>query len=127
YRATKQIDKLEAAACVGDPLFDVTAPDGVRHRVWKATGAGAQAVVDAFAKVPALYIADGHHRAASAARAREALTGKSSEADWFIAVAFPDNQMQILPYNRLVKDLAGQSPEALLAAISALAPVTPGA
>ena len=124
YRASRQIDRLEAAACAGAPVFDLTAPDGVQHRVWKAGGAGAQAVVDAFAKVPMLYIADGHHRAASAARARQEL--RSPEADWFIAVAFPDNQMQILPYNRLVKDLAGRSPEAFLEALSARAPVTPG-
>lgn len=124
YRASKQIDRLEAAACAGAPVFDLTAPDGVQHRVWKAGGAGAQAVVDAFAKVPVLYIADGHHRAASAARARQEL--RSPEADWFIAVAFPDNQMQILPYNRLVKDLAGRSPEAFLEALSARAPVTAG-
>lgn len=126
YKASKQIDRLEAAACACDPMFDVTAPDGVRHQVWKATGAGAQAVVDAFAKVPALYIADGHHRAASAARAREALAGRSTEAEWFIAVAFPDNQMKILSYNRVVKDLAGQSPGAFLEALSKVAPVSPG-
>jgi len=126
YRASKQIDRLEAAACAGEPLFDLTAPDGVRHRIWKVTGGGAQAVVDAFAKVPALYIADGHHRAASAARAREALAGKSAEAEWFIAVAFPDNQMNILPYNRVVKDLKGQTPAAFLEALSGVAPVTKG-
>lgn len=124
YRASKQIDRLEAAACTGEPVFDLTAPDGVQHRIWKAGGAGAQAVVDAFARVPVLYIADGHHRAASAARAREALG--APEADWFIAVAFPDNQMQILPYNRVVKDLAGRSPEAFLEALSSRAAVSPG-
>ena len=124
YRASKQIDRLEAAACAGEPVFDLTAPDGVRHQIWKATGAGAQAVVDAFAKVPALYIADGHHRAASAARARHDL--RAPEADWFIAVAFPDNQMQILPYNRIVKDLGGRSPEAFLEALISRVPVTAG-
>ena len=133
YRASKQIDRLEAAACAGEPLFDLTAPDGVQHRVWKAGGAGAQAVVDAFAKVPALYIADGHHRAASAARARHDLRARGTaeppnrpEADWFIAVAFPDNQMQILPYNRTVKDLAGRSAAEFLDALSSRAPVSPG-
>jgi len=126
YRATAAIDRLEAAACTGQPLFDVTAPDGVRHMVWKASGAGAQAVVDAFAKVPALYIADGHHRAASAARARQSLAGRSGEADWFIAVAFPDNQMQILPYNRVVRDLAGYTPEKLLDALAGRIAVSAG-
>jgi uncharacterized protein (DUF1015 family) len=124
YHARPDIDRLEAAACAGAPLFDVTAPDGVRHQIWKVTASGAQAVVDAFRKLPALYIADGHHRAASAARARAAVG--TPEADWFIAVAFPDNQMQILPYNRIVKDLAGRTPEAFLEALSAVAPVSPG-
>jgi uncharacterized protein (DUF1015 family) len=124
YHASPDIDRLQAAACAGAPLFDVTAPDGVRHRVWKASGAGAQAVVDAFRRVPALYIADGHHRAASAARARTALGG--GEADWFIAVAFPDNQMQILPYNRVVKDLAGSTPEKFLDALSGRVALTAG-
>ena len=134
YHASAAIDRLEAAACAGQPLFDVTAADGVRHMVWKASGAGAQAVVDAFAKVPALYIADGHHRAASAARAREALRTRGSaerpnqtpEASWFIAVAFPDNQMQILPYNRVVKDLAGYTPEKFLDALSGRVAVSGG-
>jgi len=125
YRATAAIDRLEKAACAGAPLFDITAPDGVRHLVWKAAGAGAQAVVDAFAKVPALYIADGHHRAASAARARQA-AGRSGEAGWFIAVAFPDNQMQILPYNRIVKDLAGYTPETFLEALAGRVAVSGG-
>jgi uncharacterized protein (DUF1015 family) len=124
YQATPQIDRLAGAACAGDPLFDVMAEDGVRHKVWKASGGGAQAVVDAFAKVPALYIADGHHRAASAWRARQALRG--GEADWFIAVAFPHNQMQILPYNRVVRDLAGHTPERFLEAVSSRTAVTPG-
>ena len=135
YRAHAAIDRLEAAACSAEPLFDVTAPDGVRHRIWKASGGGAQAVVDAFAKVPALYIADGHHRAASAARARTQLrtlapsNGEPSnrESDWFIAVAFPDNQMNILPYHRVVKDLAGFiSPEEFLEKLSLRVGVTSG-
>jgi uncharacterized protein (DUF1015 family) len=125
YHASSAIDRLEREICAGAPLFDITAPDGVRHMVWKADGAGAQAVVDAFADVPALYIADGHHRAASASRARAEL--KTSEAGWFIAVAFPGNQMQILPYNRVVKDLAGyNSPEAFLETLSSRAGVTSG-
>jgi uncharacterized protein (DUF1015 family) len=125
YHASSAIDRLEREICAGPPLFDITAPDGVRHMVWKANGAGAQAVVDAFADVPALYIADGHHRAASASRARAEL--KTSEAGWFIAVAFPGNQMQILPYNRVVKDLAGyNSPEAFLETLSSRAGVTSG-
>ena len=72
--------------------------------------------MEAFAQVPALYIADGHHRAASAARARAELRQRGrrrATPSTFIAVAFPDNQMQILPYNRTVKDLAGRTPAAV--------------
>jgi uncharacterized protein (DUF1015 family) len=82
-------------------------------------------LVDAFGRVPALYIADGHHRAASAARARAET--RTREADTFIAVAFPANQVHILPYNRTVKDLAGQTPDHFLAALRARVPVRDGA
>jgi uncharacterized protein (DUF1015 family) len=77
-------------------------------------------LVVAFDAVPALYIADGHHRAASAARARRQLAGASGargDWDWFLAVAFPDVQLQILPYNRVVKDLAGMTPDTFITAL----------
>jgi uncharacterized protein (DUF1015 family) len=86
--------------------------------------------VRAFARIPALYIADGHHRAASAARARAEIAkrtgGTSEEADTFIAVAFPGNQVQILPYHRTVKDLGGRTPEQFLAAVRERFTVTDG-
>ena len=82
--------------------------------------------------MPALYIADGHHRAASASRAAATLGGQGgrvSDASRFIAVAFPDDQVHILPYNRIVRDLAGLTPEAVIAAVRAggvgVAPGTP--
>ena len=85
--------------------------------------------MDAFAGVPALYIADGHHRAASAARARTELRdrGNVGDADTFIAVAFPDNEVKILPYNRVVKDLAGRTPAQFLTALRHRLPVRDGA
>jgi uncharacterized protein (DUF1015 family) len=130
YPASADVDGLARKASSGAPLFDFTAPDGVQHAIWRVDTAGTRALVDAFARIPALYIADGHHRAASAARARAELgAGAGSgpcEANTFIAVAFPDNQMQILPYNRTVKDLAGRSPEQFLAAMRELFPVTEG-
>ena len=90
------------------PLFDFTAPDGVRHTIWTVPCAMTDAIVEAFEPIPPLYIADGHHRAASAARTRRALDGRGAgEHDRVLAVAFPDKQMQILPYNRVVKDLNG--------------------
>jgi uncharacterized protein (DUF1015 family) len=124
YRGSEVIDRLARAITADAPLYDFRADDGVHHTIWKVKGGQANELVDAFAGIPALYIADGHHRAASAARAR-AETG-SPEADTFIAVAFPSNQMHILPYNRTVKDLAGQTPDAFLEALRAKVPVREG-
>jgi uncharacterized protein (DUF1015 family) len=128
YRSTDDIDRCARAVTADAPLYDFRADDGVHHTVWKAGAAEAACLVDAFKSVPALYIADGHHRAASAARARAEMRnrGRSNDADAFIAVAFPQNQMQILPYNRTVKDLAGQKPEQLLTALRAHLPVRDG-
>ena len=122
YHASAAVDAVAAKVAKTAPLYDLVAPDGITHTIWKVTGDDLQAVVAAFAALPALYIADGHHRAASAARVRKTLApavGRDGvvEADWFLAVAFPDNQTQVLPYNRTVKDLAGLTPEAFLAAV----------
>jgi uncharacterized protein (DUF1015 family) len=114
YRASKRVDDIVARVVTAPPLFDITAADGVRHQIWQVPSNDNQAVVDAFAKIDALYIADGHHRAASAARTRRTLAAKGAgEHDRVLAVAFPDNQMQVLPYNRVVKDLNGMSADAL--------------
>jgi uncharacterized protein (DUF1015 family) len=131
YPQRASVDNATARVTSGEPLYDFTAPDGVRHTVWRAGLDHTQAIVEAFAAVPALYIADGHHRAASAARARGELRSRAGGvaeggADTFIAVAFPGNQVQILPYNRVVKDLAGQTPAQLLEAIRRRFPVTDG-
>jgi uncharacterized protein (DUF1015 family) len=122
YKSLAAIDDAAAVVTKGAPLYDVTAPDGVRHRLWKAEPDAAAALVRGFEQLPALYIADGHHRAASAARARAELRaagGRTADADRFIAVAFPDSAMQILPYHRTVKDLAGHTAESLIGAIRA--------
>ena len=128
YRASEPIDRLSRAVTADAPLYDFRADDGVHHTIWRVKGQEATALVDAFAHVPALYIADGHHRAASAGRARAEMRarGDSREADTFIAVAFPSNQMRILPYNRVVKDLAGRTPDQFLAALGARLPVRDG-
>ena len=125
YRASSAITAVAERVLGGDPLYDFTAPDGVEHAAWRVTGPDAAALVDAFAALPALYIADGHHRVASAARAREALAGAGSSSR-VVAVAFPDDQVQILAYNRTVKDLAGQTPGDFLAALSSRMPVSDG-
>jgi uncharacterized protein (DUF1015 family) len=127
YPAVEAIDAVSARVSIGQPLFDFTAADGVRHTIWKVAGADADELTRLFAKVPKLYIADGHHRAASASRARKALSnGTAGEYDWFLAVAFPHDQMQVLPYNRVVKDLNGKRPGELLEALGATHSVTPG-
>ncbi len=131
YRRRAAIDDLVAAVRTGAPLFDFEAPDGVRHTVWRASAGQTADLVDGFAAVPALYIADGHHRAASAARARRELAGRGADGagpaarDHFVAVAFPDRETRILPYNRTVSDLAGAGPEEFLAAVAARLPVAP--
>jgi uncharacterized protein (DUF1015 family) len=131
YQASATVDAVAARVAATAPLYDLVAPDGVAHTIWKVTGADLQQVLAGFGALPALYIADGHHRAASAARARKSLTpvvGTDGvvEADWFLAVAFPDNQTQVLPYNRTIKDLAGHSAESFLAAVAAVFPVRKG-
>ena len=122
YRASAAIDKIAARASAGPPLFDITAPDGVRHMVWRVGGADRDALVALVSALPALYVADGHHRAASAARARAELaaaSGRTDDAASFMAVAFPDRDVRIEAYNRTVKDLAGLTPDALLSALAA--------
>ena len=121
YRDDAGIDALVAEAQKDAPLYDFTAPDGIGHTVWRVAGGGD--FVEAFGKVPCSYVADGHHRTASAARvgrerreANPAHTG-DEEYNWFLAVLFPASQLQILPYNRAVKDLNGRSKEEFLAAV----------
>ncbi|HET7218112.1 MAG TPA: DUF1015 family protein [Vicinamibacterales bacterium] len=131
YNATAAVDDLARRVTAAAPLYDFSAADGVQHTVWRAGADDTRALVGAFAGIPALYIADGHHRAASAARARAELRSRNAsdaaEAGTFIAVAFPHNQMQILPYNRTVKDLAGRTPEQFLTALRERFPVGTGA
>lgn len=111
YRRRPEIDQQVAAAMVGEPLFDLTAGDGVRHTIWRLSET--DALVRSFASVPLLYIADGHHRAASASRARAELKQQSfahtgeEDYNYFLTVIFPDSQVQILAYNRTVHDLNG--------------------
>jgi uncharacterized protein (DUF1015 family) len=127
YRAQPAVGEVTQRAAAGAPLYDFTAADGVQHTVWRVGAADTTALVEAFGRIPALYIADGHHRAASAARAREELRGRpggTPEAGTFIAVAFPDDQVQILPYNRTVKDLPNHSSSKFLKGLRDRFPVT---
>jgi len=126
YRAQAEVNDIARRAMSGAPLLDVEAVDGVRHTIWRVAGADRDALVAAFARIPSLYIADGHHRAASAARARDEMRrrglpgtslGDGADASTFLAVAFPHDEVQILPYNRVVKDLGGLSPDDFLKAL----------
>lgn len=118
YRARHEIDSMVNEAIRAQALYDFTADDGIQHTVWRVPDP--TRFVQAFGAIPALYIADGHHRAASASRARAELQGRSfghtgdEEYNFFLAVMFPDNQLQILPYNRTVRDLQGLSDEEFL-------------
>jgi len=125
YRGRPDIDELVAGiVSASPPLYDFTAPDGVRHTVWAAPDACALA--RAFGAVPHCYVADGHHRSASAWRAGKELRAKNpthrgdEEYNWFLAVLFPADQLRILPYNRLVRDLKGQAPEDVLGRLGRL-------
>jgi uncharacterized protein (DUF1015 family) len=128
YRSEVAIDDLVARVTGEWPLFGFTAADGVQHAIWRVSDELTPTLVAAFGSVPALYIADGHHRAASAARARRHFGAGSQAGEWdtFLAVAFPDAQMQILPYNRVVRDLGGHTAESLLDALRERLTVTAG-
>ena len=122
YRDRPEISSLIADALSGNPpLYDFVANDNIRHTVWRVPTY--DPLVEAFAEVPYLYIADGHHRAASASRARAELKESgfsfigSEEYNFFQCVLFPDKQLQILPYNRIVRDLNEFSPKEFLARI----------
>jgi uncharacterized protein (DUF1015 family) len=117
YRDEKAVTDLVNAKVKEKPLHDFTAPDGIRHTAWRIAG-GAE-WIKAFGKVPVTYIADGHHRAASAARVARLRREKNpkhtgqEDYNWFLCVLFPASELKILPYNRIVFDLNGRTPEAL--------------
>jgi uncharacterized protein (DUF1015 family) len=135
YRAAADVEAIGQRVTTSEPVSDVLASDGVRHTVWRAGGADRDSLVAAFERIPALYIADGHHRAASAARARDAFRelairrpslGDGADYNTFLAVAFPHDQVRVLPYNRIVKDLGSLTPDAFMKAVRQRFDVEPG-
>lgn len=123
YRDEAAVSALVAAKVREQPQHDFTAPDGIRHSVWRIAG-GADFIA-AFTRVPVTYIADGHHRAASAARVARlrraqnpAHTG-AEDYNWFLCVLFPASELKILPYNRHVAGLNGHTPAAFLEKVKA--------
>jgi uncharacterized protein (DUF1015 family) len=124
YKARPEIDALVERLTAAEPTYDFTAPDGIQHVVW-VVGAPADrdALVAAFKQVPELYVADGHHRSAAGTRIRALRrdanphhTGEESY-NFFLSVIFPDDQMMILDYNRVVRDLGGLDRDAFLARV----------
>jgi uncharacterized protein (DUF1015 family) len=128
YRPEAKVQELTVAARRSPALYDFTADDGVQHTVWRI--ARPQAWISAFGNVPHAYVADGHHRSASAWRAgkeRRAANPKHTgdeEYNWFLAVLFPSDQLKILPYNRLVRDLGGKSAAEVLSALGTVGRVS---
>lgn len=131
YRARPDIDEQVTKAISAEPLFDLTAPDGVHHTIWRLTDT--ESLVKSFESVPLLYIADGHHRAASASRARAELKQQSfahtgaEDYNYFLTVIFPDSQVRILAYNRTVRDLNGLSQSEFLDTIKSQFTITENA
>lgn len=125
YRKQEEIDRIVRQVCTGTPLYDFVSEDGVGHTVWKIAAPGlVSRIRKSFGTVPATYIADGHHRAASAVKVglkrRQENPGWTGEEpfNYFLSVLFPDEQLRILPYNRVVKDLNGLTKEEFLQRIS---------
>lgn len=124
YHALDSVDALVATIKKDRPEYDFTADDGITHRLWVVRDpAIIEKIVAAFATLPATYVADGHHRTAAAALVGHDLrsenpshTGKE-EYNYFLAVHFPDNQLHIMDYNRVVRDLNGHTPDAFLKAL----------
>ncbi len=121
YPADRELDGLAGEITSGTPLYDFTADDGIRHTVWKVAGPERIGrIKEIFSRMEKLYVADGHHRSASAV-----ITGQKRRAanpdhtgeekyNFFLAVLFPHDQLRIMDYNRVVRDLAGLSPEEFL-------------
>ncbi|MBY0508709.1 MAG: DUF1015 family protein, partial [Rhodospirillaceae bacterium] len=136
YKANTELQAIIDGVAKGAPLYDVTADTGVVHTLWKVDDAGS---IDRMTKIvdamDALYIADGHHRSAAASRVaakrREEIAlrrGKAHDTDsheYFLAVAFPHDQMRIFDYNRVIRDLNGLTPEVFMAQIAQRFDITP--
>jgi uncharacterized protein (DUF1015 family) len=132
YKARPEIDALAERLTAVPPTYDFVAPDGIQHVLWVVADASdREALRDAFRRVPELYVADGHHRSAAATRIRamrrETNPSHTGEEpyNFFLAVIFPDNQMKILDYNRVVRDLNGLESGAFIEAVGTRFEVEP--
>ncbi len=114
FKSSSEVDAYLADAVKKTPYYDFVSEDGIGHKVWIIDSEEDIAGIGRFFdNMPALYIADGHHRCASACRvgARRHIDGKEQESDYFLSVIFPENQLKIMDYNRVIRDLNGYSPE----------------
>jgi uncharacterized protein (DUF1015 family) len=125
YRAVREIDRAVEEVKRGAPTYDLVTPDGVGHQLWVVPAEAGRRIEALFREVPALYVADGHHRSAAASRVHAKRRGQPGEHGAFLAVVFPHDQMQILAYNRLVRDPQGRGPDALLTALGKVVDLEP--
>ena len=126
YRYDREVDAIVASVKTARPEYEFTDEDNVQHRFWIIDDSGViAAIITAFARIPATYVADGHHRTAAAAAVSREFNGQRSHDDtdpahdYFLAVHFPDNQLEIMDYNRLVADLNGLDTDVFLHALKA--------
>lgn len=124
YRGRDEIDQIVAKTENEEPLYDIQAADGITHTIWRVAEDDRKRLEEEFREVPLFYIADGHHRAASASRARAKLKSENpdhtgeEEYNFFLSVLFPADQLQILAYNRVVKDLNGLTADEFIQTLS---------
>jgi uncharacterized protein (DUF1015 family) len=133
HRPNAAVNQLARSVASTKPLFDFIAPDEIAHTIWRVPLEMNPELIEAFGQMPALYIADGHHRAKSASRARETMRSQNiahtgdEEYNFFQCVIFPSDELRILAYNRVIKDLNHYSPEDFLKEVEAEFEVTPDA
>ena len=122
YKANDTLQKIISQNTLNMPLYDFVSEDNVRHRVWKVEREYNTQIEGCFENISALYIADGHHRAASAVKValkrRQKYDDKNAEYNYFLSVIFDERQLHILPYNRIVLDLNLKSEDEILESIS---------
>ncbi|MFN9717828.1 MAG: DUF1015 domain-containing protein [Planctomycetota bacterium] len=130
YRGQSEVNFMVADIVKTAPIYDFVAADGIQHTVWKIESTGP--FVEALTAVPVFYIADGHHRAASAWRAGQELRRRlpdggngTEECHWFLSVLFPSEQLRILAYNRVLRDTNGLTVSELLDKLDALGSLEP--
>lgn len=132
YRHVPEIDRIIKGIVSASPEYDFTTGDGVSHTLWVVSEQGTIAqLTELFASIPCLYVADGHHRSAAASRVRDMRKSSNSahngteEYNSFLTVIFPDNELNIMPYNRAVKDLNGHSLAEFMAHVARCFEITP--